>query len=98
MTLELFKENIQDSFVENYDLYSRAIGQVNEFFIKVNIPHKYEYNTFCSEFLEEACELYELGALNSMNDVTLFVASILVSIVNKKKEEYLPKNIEDEKV
>ena len=84
--INLFKRNLIDSFVNNYNKINEARLIINDYMKTLSFDYEYDYNTFCKEFIS-TIEL----VLNDIDedkisklDINMYIyESFLLMVTNK---------------
>jgi hypothetical protein len=84
------KEILNDSFVDNYDFFKDTIHKINELFGKYDIDFRYDYNTFCREYIDKCMNVIDENPdIDLMeNKYFLVYGAIAASMVLEKEKEY----------
>lgn len=88
---------LSDTFVEKYDFFKETIDKINNIFKKYNIDYKYDYNTFCKEYIEKCNEIIDNNPEIDLTDDKYFlVYGVISASMITDKEKYLKNKNDDE--
>ena len=82
--VSLLKTKLETAFVDNYDDINTAKTKINEYFIDVGIDYKYDYNTFCKDFIKES--LFIVNRIDNVEklDLNNFIYIVLTNLISNK--------------
>lgn len=84
--VEELNDKLKELFVDQFDKVNGAKDEINKYLDSMDIESKYEYNSFCSDFLKVASNLLDsltISDLQKMN-IEYFVNEILSIMINYK--------------
>jgi hypothetical protein len=82
-------EKIRNSFVDDFDSINDAKEKINMYLSEMQIEKTYDYNEFCSLFIEITDKLLDSLTLKEFQNIqiTNFISEILSIMVKKKIDE-----------
>ena len=83
---EELSERLKSMFVDDYDKVNGAKEDINSYLDSINVNDKYDYNSFCHDFLNISSNLLENLTDNDIQnmDFMYFINEILSVMVNYK--------------
>lgn len=93
--IHFFVEGLKESFVSRYDDINSSKDTVNQYMKNINFNYQYDYNTFCSDFIEFTTDKLEKIDEDNMSniDINSVISDVLVDMIKEK----IYNNVKDEK-
>jgi len=82
------------AFVDNYEFFRDTIDKINLLFKKYKIDYKYDYNSFCREYIQKCMIVIDENPDIDISDNKYFLVygAIAASMVYDKEQEDKEKN------
>jgi len=87
---EIVKKELTDLFINKYDFFTDIINKINDILKKYNVNYKYDYNTYCKDYLNKCLHLIDDEPNIDINDKFFLVYGVISAlIINDKNEKIL---------
>ncbi len=83
-------ESLNNSFVDRYEFFKDTIDRINKLFDDYKIDFKYDYNSFCKEYMDKCLDIIEKNPEIDLTDDKYFLiyGVIAASMVSDKEKKY----------
>jgi len=87
---KLVKNELSTLFVNKYEFFTNIINKLNEILKKYNVDYEYDYNTYCTDYLNKCMSVIDDNPDIDINENFYLVYGIISAlIVNDKNESIL---------
>jgi hypothetical protein len=89
--IQSFITSITESFISDYERIENSKNILNIYLVEIKLDYKYDYNTFCKEFLASVNnELNNMSIENIQNiDSISFTYTIINNMIKNKMNEII---------
>lgn len=83
-------ETLNESFVDKYDFFKETIEKINNLFEKYDIDYKYDYNSFCQEYIKRCVSVIDDNPDIDLENDKYFIiyGAVAASMVYDKEKKY----------
>jgi hypothetical protein len=87
---EFVKNELTNLFIDKYDFFTEIINKLNDILNKYNVDYKYDYNSFCKDYLNKCEYLIDNEPDINVHDNFFLVYGVISAlIINDKNEKIL---------
>jgi len=79
-------DRMKNSFVDDFDLINDAKEKINLYLQTLNIVEIYDYNNFCTDFINISNKMLDNLTITEFNDITIdkYTAEVLTFMIKHK--------------